>query len=176
MLGFYITEYFSLIPLLSPTCFLYISLFPHRKYTRKHLRCWKLRVRSRNCVTRVNMCCEAVNFFWMKNLILFIKNEMITINWTYNDIFLQVVVAAVILGPLAWCCEQYHSPKKFIPKLQPMLQNLAWIRYKLKYDDLFGQLLSGTKLAVSIGPVEAITYASASEVSFLGFIKMGQKV
>ena len=59
----------------------------------------------------------------------------------------------------------YHAPKRFIPKLQLMLRpGKAWLFYKLKYDDLYNRLVQGPKMAVSIGPVESVTYQSSLQV------------
>lgn len=47
-----------------------------------------------------------------------------------------------------------------------MLPGRAWILYKAKYDDLYNRLLQGPKMAISIGPVESVTYQSSLEVVY----------
>ena len=81
-------------------------------------------------------------------------------------ILLQLLASMIVFGPLAWCAEVYHSPEKFIPILQPMLRGpRGWLIYKMKYEDLYHRLIDdGPKLAVSIGPVRAITYMASLEV------------
>lgn len=80
----------------------------------------------------------------------------------------QLMAGIVVFAPLAWCCKIYHSPKEFIPKLQPLMVGYQWLLFKLKYDDLFGRLIDNhSKIAVSMGPSGAITYISALEFLFL---------
>ncbi len=40
-----------------------------------------------------------------------------------------------------------------------------WLLLQMKYDDLYGRLLRGPKIAINIGPVESITFRTALEVS-----------
>lgn len=80
----------------------------------------------------------------------------------------QLLAGTVVFAPLAWCCKVYHSPREFIPKLQPLMVGYQWLLFKLKYDDLYGRLIDrGPKIAISIGPSGAITFLSALEFLFL---------
>ena len=77
---------------------------------------------------------------------------------------IEIISDMVIFGPMAWCCQVYHSPKKFIPKLQLMLRGHRCIPLKLKLDDLYNRLVRGPKMATTIGPMHPITYSSTVEV------------
>ncbi|KAJ6220374.1 hypothetical protein RDWZM_006186 [Blomia tropicalis] len=80
--------------------------------------------------------------------------------------FFQLLVSLVIYLPLAYGNSVYHSPAKYIPFLQTMLRGRkGWLWYKMKYEDLYHRLVdNGPKLAISIGPVRAITYMAFCEV------------
>ena len=81
-------------------------------------------------------------------------------------IFFQMLISLLIYLPLAYGNNVYHSPAKYIPFLQTMLRDRkGWLWYKMKYEDLYHRLVdNGPKLAISIGPVRAITYMTFCEV------------
>lgn len=79
-------------------------------------------------------------------------------------IFFQALAAFVVFAPLAWASKIFHSPKKFLPKLQVLMNGKWWLLYKLKYDDLLNRLLYGPKMALTIGTLQPITFYTALEV------------
>ncbi len=89
-------------------------------------------------------------------------------------ILVQLAIYGIIFVPLSWCYSVYHSPAKLFPRmLMQMSSNLLffggrrrqfWLLGKLKYDDLYGRLMRGPRIAVFIGPLHAITYLSSLEV------------
>ena len=85
--------------------------------------------------------------------------------WTL--VLIQLLTFLIVFIPPSWCTKVNHSPAKFIPILQPMIQrpNLIWFKYKMKYDDLYYRLIdNGPKLGMTIGPERAITYMTSFEV------------
>ena len=80
--------------------------------------------------------------------------------------FIQFLLFLIVFIPPSWCYKVFHSPAKFIPILQPMLRgSSSWIRYKMKCEDLYHRLTdNGPKLALTVGPVRAITYMTSFEV------------
>ncbi|KAJ6219640.1 hypothetical protein RDWZM_005452 [Blomia tropicalis] len=84
--------------------------------------------------------------------------------WTIA--LVQMLSFLIVFIPPSWCTKVYHSPAKFIPTLLPMLRGSScWIKYKMKYEDLYHRLIdNGPKLALTIGPVRAITYMTSLEV------------
>ncbi|KAI2799985.1 hypothetical protein BLOT_012196 [Blomia tropicalis] len=88
--------------------------------------------------------------------------------WTL--VLIQLLTFLIVFIPPSWCTKVNHSPAKFIPILQPMIQRpkLIWFKYKMKYDDLYYRLIdNGPKLGMTIGPVRAITYMTSFEVLFM---------
>ena len=85
---------------------------------------------------------------------------------------IQSELVLFIFVPLSWCHQVYHCPKRFIPGLLLRIsaQNSGWMRTKLKYDDLYGRLMSGPKLGLSVGPMHTITYFSSLEVLLLSLV------
>ena len=81
-------------------------------------------------------------------------------------IFFQALAAFVVFAPLAWVQTVFHSPRRFIPRLQMLMSGKRrWqLCYKLKYDDLLNRLLHGPKMALTIGTLQPITFYSALEV------------
>ncbi|KAH9409889.1 hypothetical protein TYRP_009634 [Tyrophagus putrescentiae] len=92
-------------------------------------------------------------------------------------IFFQALAAFVVFAPLAWVQTVFHSPRRFIPRLQMLMSGKRrWqLCYKLKYDDLLNRLLHGPKMALTIGTLQPITFYSALEFLFLylGYVLMG---
>ncbi|KAH9405349.1 hypothetical protein TYRP_001197 [Tyrophagus putrescentiae] len=83
--------------------------------------------------------------------------------WTV--ISCQSAALAIVFWPLAYCQKVFHSPKKWINLFQLKSKgSVRWLRLKLKYDDLFHRLSTGPKMAISIGPIDAITFGTALEV------------
>lgn len=81
----------------------------------------------------------------------------------------QVFIFAVIFVPLGWCQKVYHSPKRFIPRFLLLSTGngaRCW-RLRLKYDDLYGRLMRGPKIALNVGELHDITYMTAAEVTCL---------
>lgn len=83
-------------------------------------------------------------------------------------IVLQLLAFTFSFIPLAWCCSVFHKPRKSIPTLQGMIKGHFWMDSKLKYDTLYGRLLSEPKLAITVGPLVAITFMSTFDVSAFG--------
>ena len=109
-----------------------------------------------------------VNVFLLRrNILLHYSTVSNLISWAI--VLAQSMAAVVVFAPLAWCAEVYHRPKRWIPKLSMMLMTAAadrpkWYLLQMKYDDLYGRLMHGPKIAINIGPVESITFRSALEV------------
>ena len=85
----------------------------------------------------------------------------------------QMLTFLIVFLPPSSCTKVFHSPGRFIPILQPMLQNSSsgWIKYKMKYENLYHRLIdNGPKLALTIGPVRAITYMTSLEVSNISIL------
>ena len=84
---------------------------------------------------------------------------------------IQMGVFAGIFVPLSWCQSQYHSPKKLVHRL--MLSTTGsgawWWTLRLKYAELYGRLVRGPKVAITVGPLHAITYLSSLEFLFTYF-------
>lgn len=80
-------------------------------------------------------------------------------------ILAQCVAAIIVFLPLAWMTKVFHSPNKFILKLQMLMKGKQWLTYKFKYDDLFNRLHQGPKNAIFIGNFQAITFSTALEVN-----------
>ncbi|KAH9391892.1 hypothetical protein TYRP_022391 [Tyrophagus putrescentiae] len=111
-----------------------------------------------------------VNVFLLRrNILLHYSTVSNLISWAI--VLAQSMAAVVVFAPLAWCAEVYHRPKRWIPKLSMMLMTAAdrpkWYLLQMKYDDLYGRLMHGPKIAINIGPVESITFRSALEFLFL---------
>lgn len=108
--------------------------------------------------------CRPINIYFIRRMI-FLENTFYSLVMMYCASSVQLLAGMVVFAPLAWCQKVYHSPREFIPKLQPLLVGYQWLIFKLKYDDLYGRLKDkGPKCAVSIGPSGAITYLSSLEV------------
>lgn len=105
-----------------------------------------------------------INIYFIRRMI-FLENTFYSLVMMYCASSVQLLAGMVVFAPLAWCQKVFHSPREFIPKLQPLLVGYQWLIFKLKYDDLYGRLKDkGPKCAVSIGPAGAITYLSSLEV------------
>ena len=105
---------------------------------------------------------------------------------------IQLLELVVIFSPMSYTQVVMHRPHKVIPRLQAAMMGrememkmkiadkgkrkslttttttttttTAWTRLKLKYDDLYGRLLSGPKLAITIGQLAEVTYFSTYEL------------
>ncbi len=121
-----------------------------------------------------------VNVFLLRRNILLSNSSVVgdTIPWVI--IYFQLAAAVIVFAPLAWCAEVYHAPKRFIPRLMGVMGRNSsdkhtkpsrWLLMQMKYDDLYGRLTRGPKIAINIGPVESITFLTALEATpFLQFL------
>ena len=80
----------------------------------------------------------------------------------------QLGIFASIFAPLSWCSKVYHSPKKLIHRLMLTTTGSGawWWTLRLKYNDFYGRLVHGPKVAITVGPLHAITYLSSMEFLF----------
>ena len=111
-----------------------------------------------------------VNIYFVRRII-FITNTAVDNMIIWFIVIIVLLLAFLCLTMLSWCCSVYHSPKKYIPKLQQMMRGPMWRETKLKFDDLYGRLMRGPKVALSIGPLGDITYLGSFEVRLWAGLK-----
>mgnify|MGYP007002774456 CR=1 FL=1 len=113
-----------------------------------------------------------VNVIFLRRIILFSSaNPTLTLVLTIACA-VQLAVCAGVLLPFAWCQAIYHSPKRFIFRLQAATRGHAWLATKLNYEDLYGRLIRGPKISLSIGPISEVTYFSVFEflLSYIAYL------
>src|SRR5699024_6937249 len=76
----------------------------------------------------------------------------------------QSLAAGCSFSLFAYYGETFHRPKKVIVILLTMLGGREWLWYRMKFDDLYGRLTYGKKIACAVGSLKNITYFSALEV------------
>lgn len=105
-----------------------------------------------------------INVYLISRTVLGEQQAWVNLAVYWLIVLLQLAALVAVFAPLAWTSSVFHAPKGFIPKLQIMTRGRYWLPTKLKYDDLYGRLVRGPKMAISVGSVTAITYFTTMEV------------
>ena len=111
-----------------------------------------------------------INIVFVKKIVIGSEQETpLSFKFLLFIIFaIQLGVFAGIFVPLSWCQSQYHSPKSLVHRLMLATTDSGawWWTLRLKYNDLYGRLVCGPKVAITVGPLHAITYFSSLEFLF----------
>ena len=104
-----------------------------------------------------------MNVLFLRRIVLFTYTDLTLTVILSIAVFVQLAISANVFLPFAWCCTVYHRPKRFIVKFQGMTRGVAWLPTKIKYDNLYGRLIRGPKIAITIGPLAEVTYFTTAE-------------
>lgn len=107
-----------------------------------------------------------INVYLLRRIVLIGIEDKIDNAIIWFLIAFQTCAAFIIFAPLAWSSWVHHRPKGFMSKLGFLLsKDNRWFVLQMKFDDLFGRLVSGPKVAVSIGNLKPVTTKTALDVS-----------